>query len=300
MTKPDLVSWGIIGLFLVYASIAGMWLLTHAIMCLKRWHAKCPHGMYLRRASIKPCAQCAAQEAERLRNIAREKAEKERRQAETLREWEEQARRRREETAVRIHQISYLRKMDPYQFELFVIETFRRIGWEGEATPPTNDNGIDGYLRRNGATAILQCKRNDENNRVGSPVLQALLGAVHREGAQSGVLVTTSSFTENARSWASAPAAGILVLIDADALLKLVGEAYRGTTELPEYFIQPDAGVQGTIPSVCPKCGKGTRKRNGRYGRFIGCSGYPACTWTMDLSGYTRPGGRRRHWRRRR
>lgn len=32
----------------------------------------------------------------------------------------------------------------------------------------------------------------------------------------------------------------------------------------------------------CPKCGKPLRHRIGRYGAFLGCSGYPECTFTKS------------------
>lgn len=34
---------------------------------------------------------------------------------------------------------------------------------------------------------------------------------------------------------------------------------------------------------VCPTCGKQMVERDGRFGRFLGCSGYPDCTFTMPL-----------------
>jgi DNA helicase-4 len=38
-------------------------------------------------------------------------------------------------------------------------------------------------------------------------------------------------------------------------------------------------------PMVCPKCKKRTMKeRNGRYGQFFGCTGYPVCAGTMKLA----------------
>jgi DNA helicase-4 len=38
-------------------------------------------------------------------------------------------------------------------------------------------------------------------------------------------------------------------------------------------------------PVVCPKCKKRTMKeRNGRYGQFFGCTGYPVCAGTMKLA----------------
>ena len=34
---------------------------------------------------------------------------------------------------------------------------------------------------------------------------------------------------------------------------------------------------------TCPKCGNILRKRNGKYGDFWGCSGYPECTYTENI-----------------
>src|SRR5207253_11117922 len=33
------------------------------------------------------------------------------------------------------------------------------------------------------------------------------------------------------------------------------------------------------LDEPCPVCGKPLQKRNGRYGEFIGCSGYPDCKY---------------------
>jgi len=37
------------------------------------------------------------------------------------------------------------------------------------------------------------------------------------------------------------------------------------------------------VPSVCPECGKRLRVRKGKYGRFLGCAGYPTCRFTLEL-----------------
>ncbi len=36
--------------------------------------------------------------------------------------------------------------------------------------------------------------------------------------------------------------------------------------------------------TVCPKCGKNMLIKHGRFGRFLGCSGYPDCKHTMPIS----------------
>ena len=33
----------------------------------------------------------------------------------------------------------------------------------------------------------------------------------------------------------------------------------------------------------CPECGKQLLKRSGRYGEFIGCSGFPKCRFTCSV-----------------
>ena len=30
---------------------------------------------------------------------------------------------------------------------------------------------------------------------------------------------------------------------------------------------------------VCPECGKPLQRKHGRYGDFLGCTGYPKCTF---------------------
>jgi len=34
------------------------------------------------------------------------------------------------------------------------------------------------------------------------------------------------------------------------------------------------------LEKTCPKCGKHLVSRDGKYGEFLGCLGYPACTYT--------------------
>lgn len=34
---------------------------------------------------------------------------------------------------------------------------------------------------------------------------------------------------------------------------------------------------------TCPKCRRDIKYREGKYGPFIGCSGYPDCKWTTSI-----------------
>ncbi|MGC9319575.1 MAG: topoisomerase DNA-binding C4 zinc finger domain-containing protein, partial [Armatimonadota bacterium] len=44
----------------------------------------------------------------------------------------------------------------------------------------------------------------------------------------------------------------------------------------------PEAEI---LDEKCPQCGKPLAIREGRRGKFIGCTGYPACRYTRDLGG---------------
>jgi len=43
--------------------------------------------------------------------------------------------------------------------------------------------------------------------------------------------------------------------------------------------------TQEDINEACPKCGQALFSRLGRRGNFIGCSGYPECDYTRNISG---------------
>ena len=40
---------------------------------------------------------------------------------------------------------------------------------------------------------------------------------------------------------------------------------------------------QAKYSNVCPRCGRTLMKRNGKYGEFWGCSGYPTCKFTKPM-----------------
>ena len=42
-----------------------------------------------------------------------------------------------------------------------------------------------------------------------------------------------------------------------------------------------------SVPIISPRCSKLLIDRIGKFGKFLGCSGYPDCTYIYDLSGFT-------------
>ena len=54
--------------------------------------------------------------------------------------------------------------------------------------------------------------------------------------------------------------------------------------------LDPKCGREGKEPTnevvgICPECGNQLIKRMGRYGEFIGCSGFPKCRFTKSVEG---------------
>jgi hypothetical protein len=103
-------------------------------------------------------------------------------------------------THVAEQHIEKLYEIPPREFEELVASIFRdQFGYQTELTPLTRDGGYDVVLHKDRAPrlsperVIVQCKRYRKP--VGVEIVRQLLGTLVREGAHSGILVTTSSFT---------------------------------------------------------------------------------------------------------
>jgi len=263
------------------------------------WSHKCEHGVLVNRPSIGPCPRCDAQRVATERRIAAERAEQERQRteqerqrAEQERQKQERLRRLRQEALDRVHQLEHLKKMPHYSFELFTCEVYSRLGWEASPTPASGDSGIDGILKRPGVKAILQCKRYSKGP-VGEPALRDLLGAVAKEKANLGILVTTSTFTTQAIEWQKGTKK--ICLVDGEELLTMVKEAFKGATELRAVFGFTQESENATPVDLCPSCGKAIRLMRKGYTEFLACT---ICEWT-DPEGMLQKNTRRKRRRRR-
>jgi restriction system protein len=91
-----------------------------------------------------------------------------------------------------------LAAMDPFDFERHVMAFFQEKGLLAWVTKKSNDAGVDGFARHPDGLIVVQCKRNGENNPVGSPVIQQFKGVIEENQAWRGYIFTTSEFTKNA------------------------------------------------------------------------------------------------------
>jgi Holliday junction resolvasome RuvABC ATP-dependent DNA helicase subunit len=106
--------------------------------------------------------------------------------------------------------------MTAVAFKEFAVSLFREMGYAVESAPGTSDDGIDLFLRKNNQFIAVQCKRWSAP--VGEPVVRDFYSALMSSGAQSGYVVTTSTFTSHAYSFAEGKP---IQLVDLEALVDL-------------------------------------------------------------------------------
>ena len=136
-----------------------------------------------------------------------------------------------------------IKSCSPAFFEQLVIELLVKMGYggsladAGKAIGRTGDEGIDGIIKedRLGLDVIyIQAKR--WQNTVGRPDIQQFVGALAGKGAKKGVFITTSKFSEQAKSYL--PADIKVVLIDGEQLANYAIDVNLGVSVICEYQIK--------------------------------------------------------------
>ncbi|MGD0486939.1 MAG: restriction endonuclease [Syntrophorhabdales bacterium] len=109
--------------------------------------------------------------------------------------------------------------LSPTAFEAFVLEIFETFGFSGSLTPSSGDEGVDIRIRSKAGLIVVQCKKYDDNGTIGGKELREFFGALVHFQAVHGYFVTTSTFTEQAQSFARQH--DNITLIDGESLKKL-------------------------------------------------------------------------------
>jgi len=141
--------------------------------------------------------------------------------------------------------LARLKKSSPSFFERAVVELLVKMGYggsradAGKAIGKSGDGGIDGIIKedRLGLDVVyIQAKRWD-NNSVGRPDVMQFAGALQAQKANKGIFITTSRFTDDARSYVSQIGSKI-VLIDGEQLTNLMIENDVGVSTVSLYPVK--------------------------------------------------------------
>jgi restriction system protein len=172
-------------------------------------------------------------------------------------------------------------------FEYLVAEAFRRQGYQVEFSLGRGaDGGVDLTLRRDGRTALVQCKQWKVFS-VGAPVIREMFGLLTAEKADEAIIVTSGNFTRDAQDFAAGKP---ICLIDGPQLLALVQSVQSNPAAADPSPLRGEGGRKPDEVSAtaCPLCGKPMVLRMARRGsnvgnQFWGCSAYPACKGTLKF-----------------
>ena len=141
--------------------------------------------------------------------------------------------------------LARLKKSSPSFFERVVVELLVKMGYggsradAGKAIGKTADGGIDGIIKEDklGLDVVYIQAKRWENNPVGSPDVMQFAGALQAQKANKGIFITTSRFTDDARSYVSQIGSKI-VLIDGEQLTSFMIEHDVGVSTVSMYPVK--------------------------------------------------------------
>ncbi len=134
---------------------------------------------------------------------------------------------------------------EPAFFESVVVKLLVKMGYggtvkdAGKAIGKSGDGGIDGIIKQDRLgldNVYIQAKRYQPDNSVGPGEVRNLAGALQIRRAIKGVLITTSRFTDEARS--TARQIGNIVLVDGKRLAELMIEFDLGVSTEATYRVK--------------------------------------------------------------
>ena len=170
-----------------------------------------------------------------------------------------------------------IRELHWKDFESLLGEYYRRRGGRVEENRQGGaDGGVDLRLRDRDGLHVVQCKQWLARQ-VGVPIVRELFGVMVDEGAYSGSIVTSGTFTREAKQFAEGKR---MELVDGARLARMIMEVRRGKGASSHPINTPSAEDD----TECPRCGAPLVLRTARRGRhkgseFYGCSSYPKCSY---------------------
>jgi len=131
--------------------------------------------------------------------------------------------------------VRMIREMSPREFEVFVAELYKCLGYTVEVTAETCDGGKDVILYDDdGNVTYVECKHYSESNFVGREICQKLIGAMVMDKADECVIVSTGTFHSNA--WDVYSKVDNLELVDMNGIMRMIRQIE--VHNLPRIFMK--------------------------------------------------------------
>jgi restriction system protein len=138
-----------------------------------------------------------------------------------------------------------VKKITPEAFEQLVVTLLVAMGYGGsiqdaaQAVGKAGDEGIDGIIKEDklGLDSVYIQAKKWQDTVVGRPVVQAFAGSLEGHRAHKGVMITTSTFSQEAREYVRRIEKRI-VLIDGNRLAQLMIEHDVGVTVTKNYTLK--------------------------------------------------------------
>lgn len=170
--------------------------------------------------------------------------------------------------------IDIVDKMTGEEFEKFLLVHFEKLGYKGDTTPKTNDYGADLILDKEGEKIVVQAKR--WRSKVGIEAVQQIIGAREYYKASRCIVATNNFFTPNAKNLAIK---SNVELWDRKELIEIMSKS-NGKEIVKTIATDEDINKEVT----CPECGANMTLKKGKYGSFYGCSNFPKCKCTKNIT----------------
>lgn len=98
-----------------------------------------------------------------------------------------------------------LYQLHPRDFEEMIAELMRKQGWDVKLTKQTRDQGVDivalQYHGKSPYKAVIECKRNAPNRKVGVEILRGFQSVILTQQANKGIIFTSSYFSADAKKY---------------------------------------------------------------------------------------------------
>ena len=107
--------------------------------------------------------------------------------------------------------------MTGIDFETFLYNLFKEMGYKVRRTPITGDQGADLIISKDGTDLAVQAKRS--LGKVGNKAVQEVVASIKFYKCSGGMIVTNSTYTKSAINLAKS---NEIELIDSKSLKKLL------------------------------------------------------------------------------